>query len=253
MQGGVADNAIPSFARADVLITGYVCDGNRQEIGQSGFSYEECIRRVKVACGKLSRELAEELADKDKDVRLEAVCKAVRCGTGVQGPGAKRVVSFLLSLPWGVQAMSAGVQGLVETSLNPGLLSMEQDCLKIGISVRSSLESAKTALIGRIESLAYLAGAQTEVTGDYPGWAFKKDSPLREKMKQVYKKLYGREPVVEAIHAGLECGLLAHKIPGLDCVSIGPDMQNIHTVKEELSIASARRVWEFLLKLLEAL
>lgn len=145
------------------------------------------------------------------------------------------------------------MQGLVETSLNPGLLSMEQDCLKIGISVRSSLESAKTALIGRIESLAYLAGAQTEVTGDYPGWAFKKDSPLREKMTQVYRKLYGREPVVEAIHAGLECGLLAHKIPGLDCVSIGPDMQNIHTVKEELSIVSARRVWEFLLKLLEAL
>ena len=253
MQGGVADNAIPSFARADVLITGYACDGNWQEIGQSGFSYEECIRRMKAVCGKLSRELAEELADKDKDVRLEAVCKAVRCGAGVQGPEAKRVISFLLSLPWGVQAMSAGVQGLVETSLNPGLLSMEQDCLKIGISVRSSLESAKTALIGRIESLAYLAGAQTEVTGDYPGWAFKKDSPLREKMKQVYKKLYGREPVVEAIHAGLECGLLAHKIPGLDCVSIGPDMQNIHTVKEELSIVSARRVWEFLLKLLEAL
>ena len=102
-------------------------------------------------------------------------------------------------------------------------------------------------------SLANLAGAGTEVTGDYPGWTYRKESPLRDKMVEVYREMYHKEPVVEAIHAGVECGLLAHKIPGLDCVSIGPDMKDIHTAKEKLSIPSVERMWEYLLKVLEAL
>ena len=89
--------------------------------------------------------------------------------------------------------------------------------------------------------------------GDYPGWAYQKESPLREKMAEIYRELYGREPKVQAIHAGVECGLLAYKIPGLDCVSIGPDMKNIHTTEEELSISSTERVWNYLLRVLEAL
>ncbi|MDE7334396.1 MAG: aminoacyl-histidine dipeptidase [Lachnospiraceae bacterium] len=253
MQGGVADNAIPSSAKADILIAGYAKGGDGPEKGQCGFSVEECTRIVNGVCEKINRELKEELAGKDEDVKVEAVCGQIRDGAVAEGTLAKRMVSLLLGLPWGVQAMSAAMPGLVETSLNPGLLSMEEDCLKIDISVRSSLESARKALTGRLESLAYLAQAQIEVTGEYPGWAFKKESPLREKMAEVYRKLYNREPVVEAIHAGLECGLLAHKIPGLDCVSIGPDMKNIHTAKEELSISSASQVWEYLLKLLKEL
>ena len=90
-----------------------------------------------------------------------------------------------------------------------------------------------------------------EVSGDYPGWKYRKDSPLRDKMTAVYKEMYGKEPVVEAIHAGLECGILGNKIPDLDCVSIGPDMKAIHTTEETLSISSTRRVWEFLVRLLE--
>lgn len=253
MQGGAADNAIPSSAKADVLITGYMYSGNWRRAGQGEFSREECASSVNSACEKINRELTEELAGKDKDVRLKAVCREVRWGLGTDRELTGRVISLLRGLPWGVQAMSAAMPGLVETSLNPGLLTMDEDCLKTGISVRSSLESAKAALIGRLEGLAYLAQAQMEVTGDYPGWAYKRESSLREKMMQVYRKLYDKEPVVEAIHAGLECGLLAHKIPDLDCVSIGPDMKNIHTAEEELSISSAGRVWEYLLKLLEEL
>ena len=120
-------------------------------------------------------------------------------------------------------------------------------------SVRSSVDSAKDALVGKLRSLANLAGAGTEVTGDYPGWTYRKESPLRDKMVEVYREMYHKEPVVEAIHAGVECGLLAHKIPGLDCVSIGPDMKDIHTAKEKLSIPSVERMWEYLLKVLEAL
>ena len=147
--------------------------------------------------------------------------------------------------------MSGAMEGLVETSLNLGILSCEKGKFRVGISVRSSYESAKEALINRLKALALLAHMEKEVTGDYPGWAFKTKSPLREKMIKLYEEMYGRKPEIQAIHAGLECGLFAYKIPELDCVSMGPDMKNIHTTEEELSISSTKRVWEFLQKLLE--
>lgn len=121
----------------------------------------------------------------------------------------------------------------------------------MGISVRSSVESAKYALIGKLKNIAELAGVKTEVTGDYPGWAYRKDSPLRDKMTEVYEEMFHKKPEIQAIHAGLECGLFAGKIENLDCVSIGPDMKNIHTTEEELSISSTERVWKFLIRLLE--
>ena len=119
--------------------------------------------------------------------------------------------------------------------------------------MRSSLESAKNALVLKLKSIGVLAGIGVEVTGDYPGWAYRKDSPLRDKMTEVYERMYHRKPEIRAIHAGLECGLFSGKIENLDCVSIGPDMKNIHTTEEELSISSTERVWEFLIKLLEEL
>ena len=96
-----------------------------------------------------------------------------------------------------------------------------------------------------------LAGGYCEVRGDYPGWEYRVESPLRDKMVAVYRELYGKEPAIEAIHAGLECGLLGSKIDNLDCISMGPDMKNIHTTEESLSIASVERVWEYLVKVLE--
>ena len=89
------------------------------------------------------------------------------------------------------------------------------------------------------------------VTGDYPGWKYRVHSPLREKMVKLYAEMYGTEPKVEAIHAGLECGLLGSKITDLDCVSMGPDMKDIHTTEETLSISSTKRVWEYLVRVLE--
>ena len=96
-----------------------------------------------------------------------------------------------------------------------------------------------------------LAGGSNTVMGDYPGWKYRKDSPLRDKMVALYQEMYGAEPKVEAIHAGLECGILGSKIKDLDCVSIGPDMTAIHTTEETLSISSTGRVWEYLVRLLE--
>ena len=98
--------------------------------------------------------------------------------------------------------------------------------------------------------MLFRSGGRTQYSGDYPAWEYKEDSLLRDRMVQVFREQYGREPKVEAIHAGVECGLLAGKIPGLDCVSIGPDLLEIHTPRERMSISSVQRVWAFLLEVL---
>lgn len=157
----------------------------------------------------------------------------------------------MIALPGGVQSMSADMPGLVETSLNLGILKYEDGALLAEFSVRSSVESAKYALIDRLGAVTALAGGSNTVTGDYPGWKYRRDSPLRDKMAALYEEMYGAVPKVEAIHAGLECGILGSKIRNLDCVSIGPRMNAIHTTEETLNIPSVKRVWEYLVRLLE--
>ena len=233
----MADNAIPTAAKAQLILTG--SDKEKEVLTQ--------------ICVNTEQEYKNELKDKDGAVWIEVRFDEEREAKVMEENLSLRMAMLLNALPYGVQAMSAAMPGLVETSLNPGLLCMSEESVQIGISVRSSLDSAKKALIGRLKSIGELAAAEVKVRGDYPGWAYQKESPLREKMAEIYRELYGREPKVQAIHAGVECGLLAYKIPGLDCVSIGPDMKNIHTTEEELSISSTERVWNYLLRVLEAL
>ena len=120
-------------------------------------------------------------------------------------------------------------------------------------AVRSSVNQEKRALLNRLEALAKFHGASYSEMGDYPAWEYRKDSRLRDTMVRVYKEMTGKDAQVVAIHAGLECGLLSEKLPGLDCVSIGPDMQDIHTSRERLNIASTERTWKFLLEVLKQL
>ena len=164
-----------------------------------------------------------------------------------------RIIRYLLALPNGVIEMSVDIPGLVETSLNVGIVRLDENGMETVISVRSNIESAKRMLIHRLEAVAALAGADISVNGDYPGWSYRKDSPLRDKMIQVYKGMYGVEPKVEALHAGLECGILASKLEGLDCVSFGPNIHDIHTTEERLEIGSTKRCWEYILELLKHL
>ena len=251
LKGGLADNAIPREAIAEVVITGDK-DGSlfREETQTEG-----ALEKLKALVGNcliaVNGELKAELLEKDPEVTAEAVFEGRKEKAAMSAEQSQKIIAFLNAIPNGVEAMSGAMEGLVETSLNQGILTCEKGVFHVGISVRSSHESAKKALIGRLRSLAYLAGITAEVTGDYPGWAYRKDSPLREKMVVIYENMYGKKPEIQAIHAGLECGLFAHKIPELDCVSIGPDMKNIHTTEEELSISSTGRVYDFLRKLLE--
>lgn len=233
LEGGLADNAIPRETKALILAN-----------GQDVQTIQDIVRAVE-------DEVKIELATKDPGVyiRLERFGeKQISC---VTADDTRRAAAFLCALPNGVQAMSADMPGLVETSLNLGILKLEDVRLQAEFSVRSSVESAKHALLGKLEAVTVLAGGTCQVSGDYPGWKYRKDSPLREKMVSLYKNMYGNAPKVEAIHAGLECGILGSKISDLDCVSMGPQMHDIHTTEETLSISSTARVWEYLVKLLE--
>ena len=163
----------------------------------------------------------------------------------------RQAVLLVNALPNGIQAMSADVEGLVETSLNLGVLKLAETELTVTYAVRSSSGSAQEALLNKMTYLTQGLGGSIRITGRYPAWEYRRDSALREKMCAVYEKMYRKKPVIEAIHAGLECGLLAGKLPGLDCISIGPDMESVHTTEEKLSISSTKRVWEFILEVLK--
>lgn len=165
----------------------------------------------------------------------------------------KTAVALLNALPSGVVAMSREIDGLVETSLNLGILKTESDKVTYSFALRSGVDSEKEKLAARLVSLSDEFGCDIELYSDYPAWEYKKDSRLRDTMASIYNDMFGKEMTVTAIHAGLECGLFCGKIKGLDCVSLGPDMFDIHTPKERLSISSTERVWKFLLKVLESI
>lgn len=164
-----------------------------------------------------------------------------------------KITSFLLSLPNGVQKMSEDILGLVQTSLNLGILNTEEDGIYLTFAVRSSVNGEKTELLNTLKEITLKAGGSFEASGDYPAWEYRKESLLRDTMVEQFEALYGKKPVVEAIHAGLECGILSDKLKGLDAVSFGPNMEEIHTPNERLSISSVERSYSYLCKILENL
>ncbi len=234
MQGGLADNAIPRQTVATVLV-------EEKDTGK----FKEILLNTE-------KEVKAELATKDPDFGVTCILVEEGKYMCADEESTAHMAAYLLALPNGVQAMSADMPGLVETSLNLGIMELkkEEQELLCEFSVRSCIESAKQNLIGKVCSVTELAGGSYSVSGDYPGWAYRVDSPLREKMIRVYEQMYGKKPEVQAIHAGLECGILASKIDDLDCISFGPDMRDIHTTEETLSISSTKRVWEYLITLL---
>ena len=148
--------------------------------------------------------------------------------------------------------MSQDIEGLVQTSLNLGIVNSGEE-VKFVFSVRSSVNDEKVALLARLKELAEFNDAGYSQMGDYPAWEYRVDSPLRDLAVSPYEKMFGAAPQVVAIHAGLECGLLSEKLPGLACVSFGPQMHDIHTSRERLEIQSVERTWNFLLEMLKNL
>ena len=228
--GGFKDNAIPVEASARVVA-----------------SNEASARQAAEA---LAADLAREYAVADPGLRVEVTaCPAPEMP--MDKPSTDKALCMLTCLPNGVQAMSMDIPGLVQTSLNLGILTTEADTLTATFCVRSSVGSQKTMLHRRFRSLMEQLGGTVTITGDYPAWEYRSDSPLRDLMTEVFWEQYGSAPQIEAIHAGVECGILSGKLPGLDCVSIGPNLLDIHTPRERMEIASVQRVWRFVLEVLK--
>lgn len=231
MEGGLADNAIPRETKMEVVVPD--------------------VEALTAQADAFDKILKTEYATKDSDIFVKIKVKEVGSFEAVTKEDSEKTGKLIFLLPGGVQAMSGDVEGLVETSLNMGQLSMKKEQINLGFSVRSSIESAKYMLVEKLYALTESFGGSCKSAGDYPGWAYRVDSPLRDSMVKIYTEMFGKAPKIEAIHAGLECGFFLGKIPELDCVSIGPEMKDIHTTEETMSISSVKRTWEFILKVLE--
>lgn len=166
---------------------------------------------------------------------------------------SKQIVKLICAFPNGVQKMNAQIPTLVQTSLNLGVLKIENGSLVCTFSVRSSVNSEKVEILNKLENTAKDFGADYSDHGHYPAWEYRENSPLREIMIKTFESLYGRKPAVDVIHAGLECGFFCDKIDGLDAVSFGPNLFDIHTSRERLSVSSTQRTYKFLCETLKSL
>lgn len=232
LAGGLKDNAITRECVTELLVP------------------QENVNLVKEIADKLDIELKKEFMTADPSVCIEFEDLGKKEESILDFGSVSRVIFYLRSVPNGVQHMSQVMHGLVETSLNLGIMELKEDALHTVTSIRSSVGTRKADLLDRVTAIVELLGGEAEVEGDYPAWEYKQDSSLRPQIAKVYKQLYGKAPVFETIHAGLECGLLSEKIKNLDCVSFGPDNFDIHTPKERLSISSTGRVWDFIVEFL---
>lgn len=235
LEGGSKDNAIPSYSTA--------------VIGMD--PSEEAIAKELIA--ELNETLKAEYATSDSKIELaiEVYKEKIDSELTLDDMSLEKILTFLMVAPNGVQAMSMSVPGLVETSLNMGILRLTEEGLFAQHAIRSSVTTRKHYIASQLESLVASLGGRMECKGEYPAWEYKQESVVRDRVVALYEEMYGTTPVMEGIHAGLECGLLAGKIANLDCVSMGPNILDIHTPSERLSIASTKRVYEFLLAFLK--
>ena len=230
--GGSKDNAIPHSCQATMVAMGIN------------------LERINPIAEELQAEIREKYDE--PEAVIQAFDVDALGGNSLSTEDTSKVIGLLCGAPNGIQAMSEDMPGLVQTSLNLGIAKLGTH-FSITFSVRSSVNDEKQALLKQLEDMAALFGAAYSQMGSYPAWEYKKDSVLRDTMVRIYSEMFGAEPQVLAIHAGLECGLLGEKLPGLDCVSIGPQMHDIHTSRERLDIASTERTWNFLLEILKNL
>ena len=255
IQGGLKDNAIPNKAEAYVGIDPEDVDNfvksaeKNEKILRHEFGNTDPELVVKV-----ETDLSDDLGSYNNadDVQNDMYGRTM-INRVMTEKASDIVIRSLMMMPNGIQKMSNDIEGLVQTSLNLGILKTTEDEVTASFSVRSSVQSEKENLIGQLRCVSVSAGGNLDVQGDYPAWEYRHDSPLRDIMVDVFEEQYGRKPVIQALHAGVECGLFAGKLPGLDCVSFGPDMKNIHTSRESMDVASVQRTWKYVLGILERL
>lgn len=231
VNGGLKDNAIPREAVAVIKTVS-----------------KEAVYSV---CKDAENEFKLQYRDSDRDVFVSISDDGY--GEAFDAESTEKIIRFLNETPNGIIKMNEHIHGLVQTSLNLGILKTENAIVRASFGVRSSVDAEKAELVEKLKTLTEKLCGNISVSGDYPGWDYTGKSELEDIMVSVFKKQYGYEPKVITIHAGLECGLFSAKIKKLDCISIGPDIHDIHTSAERMSVSSVQRVFKMVVEVLKQL
>ncbi len=233
LAGGNKDNAIPRSAQALIGVK------DKSEL-------------VIEALEDLAENLKHEYRVTDKEIKLD--CQEVESGAEcLDKETTDKLIAMLVNLPCGVYAMHQQVIGLVQTSLNLGILEMDEGEARASFSVRSSIKSQKEELIDRIDCLMKMLGGTVDVSGKYPAMEYNGYTKLQQTLDEAYHDLFCERINFMHIHAGVECGIFADKIKGLDAVSLGPQINHIHTTEEKLKISSTKKTWELIIETLKRL
>ena len=235
LSGGDADNAIPRHCSAVIAVKGLEADEDRQSFEEELFAAMEG--------------LAEEYSDTDPALSWTVTAhedggekqKVKSFGRG----STRRMLSYLINMPTTVLRRVPGDVTRMQTSINAGVVTTNSEGLHVTFMARSNINAHIDMLIRRVETLTELAGGEAAATSSYPAWEYANESAFRDKLIKIYSGMFGKEPKVEIIHAGLECGILADKLDGLDCIATGPDLYDVHTSDERMNIPSANAVFEF--------
>jgi dipeptidase D len=228
IEGGNAHNAIPREARATCTVPAQKTDALKKSVAE------------------ITAAMKEELAASDAGVTVTITPHKDTPARVMTADSTRRVVSMLYAIPHGVDAMSLDVKGLVETSSNLAAVKTEGDNVSVLISVRSSIRSSLIALRDRAQAAAELAGASVQHNEPYPGWKPNLKSAVLGSAKRVHADKLKREPELKAVHAGLECGVIGEKYPGMDMISFGPWIESPHSPNERVNIPSVETFWKFL-------
>jgi len=233
IKGGSFDNVIASTAEAQVVVS------------------RDNANRLAEVVAKFDAVIKNEYKTADKGVFIKAEKLADITAEAISEDETAKIIYMLIVTPQGVQMMSMDIEGLTQTSLNMGVIGMENDVFTQVFSVRSSVSSQKYALLDKLTLIAQSVGGEIDIYNEYPAWEYNESSQLRKLMVDTYEELNGKPMQIAATHGGLECGIFCGKLPDIDCVSVGPDMCDVHSVKERLNIPSVERLWKYLIEVLK--
>lgn len=233
LEGGSKHNAIPRQAEAVVMVS------------------SDCVKDMEQVVQHMNEVLKQELRASDPQVNIVAERLSDMPAEMMTKESTINIINYLYLTINGVISMSMDIQGLVESSANLGVITCQHDYVEFISSIRSSVRSKKQELLDRITLTAQICGGDVSVESEYPEWAYRPESYIRPIFIEAYKKIYGSEPEITAIHAGLECGLFAEKFGDMDAISFGPNLYDVHTPNESMSISSVQRTWKLLIEALK--
>ena len=233
VEGGSKNNAIPRESDCIIVVD------------------KGSVESVKKSIAEIAKIFKHEFTTSDPNLTIE--CSETSIEKVLTKDCKNKIIQLLNIIPNGIQSMSMDIKGLVESSTNLGVLSTTDSQIILECAVRSSVKTLKEDITNRMNLLCNTIGAKFNTESDYPAWEYTKGSQLEKICVDAYEKLYGKKPTIMAIHAGLECGLLLDKMPHAEAISMGPNMYDVHTPNEHLSISSTENTWNYLLAILKSM